>query len=90
MLKVDTDPDCVVMTSEMLLIVGCRRGHVLMFNLRCVAYVGGQLGTLDVWKLNKNVAKIILQSRIEPSPIAMGDGDLHLIQCFFIPQESPL
>jgi len=44
-LKVDTDPDRVVITSDMVLLVGSRRGHVLAFNLRCIAYLGGQSDT---------------------------------------------
>ena len=39
MLKIDTDPDCVAITSDMFLVVGSQRGHVLVFNLR---YVVGQ------------------------------------------------
>ena len=41
-LKVDTDPDRVVITSDMILVVGSRGGHVLAFNLGCIVYVGGQ------------------------------------------------
>jgi len=43
MLKIDSDPDCVVLTSDMFLIVASkRRGHLLVFNLRFIAYLGGQ------------------------------------------------
>jgi len=34
MLNIDTDPDCVVLTTDMFLIVGSRRGHLLLFNLK--------------------------------------------------------
>jgi len=40
-LKIDTDPDCVVLTSNMSLIVGSKRGQLLAFNLRFIAYVAG-------------------------------------------------
>jgi len=42
-LKINTDPDCVVLTSNgMSLIVGNKRRHVLAFNLRFIAYPEGQ------------------------------------------------
>jgi len=47
MLKIDTDPGCVALTSDMFLVVGNRQGRVLLFNLRSLAYVGGLLYGLN-------------------------------------------
>jgi len=55
MLKIDSVPDCVVLTSDMLLVVGSKRGDILVFNLRVIAYLEGQLELSNVNKQRHSI-----------------------------------